>query len=140
MAGWKEVATDYLIAKLTGGVITSASKLVYKTRYELADLPLDGVVTKYLLQTLIPSFPFKDHFTGVSAITSIDWQTDIPAGHTQTYSALLGNVIRGMVWTGNSPNWIKTDATISVITDTDDETILFVTIDWGFTSDGYIQW
>lgn len=143
MAADHQVAADILKAKQNGGTIRSDSIVAYKTRYELADLPLDGHITKYLFQAIIPppGLGFKEPFTGITGKT-IDWQSDIPTGQTSTYATLMGNNFpHPFIYTGASPNWTKTDVTITVVTSgIGDSQVDTVVLDWGFSSNGIIQW
>lgn len=57
----KGAVLDYITSKLARIGITT--RLSYKTRYELADLSDDDLVTKYLLGTLVPNTPIITNVT-----------------------------------------------------------------------------
>jgi hypothetical protein len=131
-----------IIDRITGanGDLLIVGKMLADQSYSSTDFALDEYITKRAAQAIISvTTGFKEDFIALTNKT-INWQSDIPDGQTQTYADLLGNNIpKPFVYTGSSSSIDKTDFTCHIELNLD-STIDTVTLDWGFSSDGIIQW
>lgn len=141
-AGKNSYSVDRFTTKQTGGL-----RIVFeKNAANDFDAPMSALgdndyITKKMFNQNIPFFPLPLQLTFSAVSTkTINWQTDIPPGQTQTYASLLGNFFPDpKVITGASHAWTQTDRTLTFTTDSTDTLLETVTLDWGFSASGYIQ-
>lgn len=80
-------------------------------------------------------------FSSASNLTISNWQTDVPAGQTASYAALLGNLPPKpsvYIHTGVTNQKQQIEANFTYITNADESLILSAVIDWSITQTGKI--
>lgn len=131
MSGFKGILVNIFKAK-DGGTIGSESVIEYTTPAPVyADLPVNGLITKSMLMGTGVTTSIQVPFT-TAGVTVLDWQAGIPAGYTQTYAQLLGNIIPHLpsVWFFTSgTNYINNGAGDAATVEYDGTLVISMTID-----------
>lgn len=145
---WKSALVDRIRAKLFDGKIGHESKSFYTNDYGTLDFTSDDDIPNVrAVKAWIGSggggtgvfIPVP--FTNQTGIT-VNWQTDVPPGETETYVALMGNEIPNptvdSIPDSGSPNsFLRIPASMSFTTD-GDGTLLTLTLDWSVSQSGII--
>lgn len=142
MAAYKGLLIDKLVAK-NGDMFISDSKAGYNDAYDYSLLPDNAWITKLMLITAIGGasqvvqIPFTT--TDLAPTLTINWQTDIPAGYSSTYAALLGNYFpKSVAYVLSSGTTYINQGTIPTVT-YDGTLINTVVFDFGGASSGFIR-
>lgn len=78
--------------------------------------------------------------TDIAPTLTINWQTDIPAGYSSTYAALLGNYFpKPLAYVLSSGTTYINQGTVPTVT-YDGTLINTVVFDFGGASSGFIRW
>jgi len=142
MASFKEVVTDFIRAKIATGKVFFGTKATYKNYYTVVDFLPDDIPNWRAVQSVLGAFGvgFQVPFSSATGL-SINWQTDIPPGFTDTYADIFGAMTPKpyvFILTGGASNE-KAKLEFDMKTTDDGTNLLTVVLDWTTSETGYIQ-